>query len=1102
MKPRTDLTNPARAAAACASLLVGTAVAANSPALAGQMLLHHEVPIAALASEFEIKVPRSQPGHRIIAIDQYDADVELEVAVADGRQWKFDAPARRAAPERACVFDDGRGLTLELRARSRSATSGKKVLVAVAAVRGKGAIAPGSELEAECLESRAAIVEGPPPRSSPMENAEAYERAAKIWESHGNLTRAGYARLQSAWMLSRRTSEPVKALSRGQDARRTFRAARDSLGESFAVLQMAVPRIDLLMAGLDADGKKAADARLFAAMQADMKAAIASFEAAGIPYFGAQVRNQLATGYYTQDDLDAAIQLQREAADLYGSAGAPDGKTRALANRSLMIYRSGRYREAAAAFDEVLRADATRDSLEVMSDILNNSATTHAAVGNYDKALSQLVEALAIQERTNDLPGLARSLNGLASTYLRLGNARAAVEYSRRAHDVLVKRDPTGALASEPARLDSVLIAGEAYRTLGDLTNATASHQEALTVANTDIARARARLELARDALDRGDASTSLEHLTALDKILKPAWGMFRLQARLCRAQALLASGHPVQAIAELDALRGQFANAGAPEYEIETLEALSRAQWKRAQIRDALATSKATLEQLSALRLVSGNPELRARLNDSYRSVYELRVELLFAQMKNATPAAGSRLLTQVLAAADEARAGLARSTPLAQTDGASNDVREREEIAAEIALRQRTLSLLEESGSISARAGSLRSELAALRARFDAASPRQDAPLPVFSEADYATAGMRDDIAILIFIPSGPTLARYLIARGSIRELEAISLDVLTKEVNDTRAKLSSTDTKIDATTSLMLLSQSLLPDAAALSSRKRLIVVADALTAQVPFGALSNSSDRYSPIIATHDVSMALTLRDALALARMPDRVQRVDLSRVAIFSDPVFNALDPRATSSKRDTEDALPLLRLSGTAAEADAIVAGLPAKSVKAFSGFRASREALLSKEVADATVLHLATHAVASDRWPNGSGLMLSALKSDGSPVNGYVSTLDLFSRRTATDLVVLSACDTARGESGSREGVAGLARAVLGGGARRVVAAQWAVDDEATARVMREFYRRLADGDSAARALSTAQRTVREVSQLRSPARWAGFVIFERTP
>ena len=416
-------------AAICLFSLAAPAIAGSSRALTSEVLENRAVPVESLAQGYSLKVAPNQPGRRLIEIAQVEADVELQVTTADGHQWKFDSPARRAAPERACVFDDGRGITLELRARSRSATPGKSIHLLIVAVRGKARIAAGSELEAECLESRAAVVTASPTLLSANENADEYVRAANIWESRGNLRRAGYARLQSAWMLSRRASDPVAALTRGQEARRAFSIAQDSLGESLAVLQMAVPRIDLLMAGLDAGGKKAAsNTPLFAAMESEMKTAIARFDEAGAAYFGAQARNQLATGYYTQDDLASAIKLQQEAADRYIAAGSPDGATRARANRCFMIFRSGRYREAATAFDEVLRADATRDSPEVMSDILVNSGTTHAAVGNYDKALSQFVQALTIQEAVNDLSGVARSLNGLASTYLSLGNARAAIE--------------------------------------------------------------------------------------------------------------------------------------------------------------------------------------------------------------------------------------------------------------------------------------------------------------------------------------------------------------------------------------------------------------------------------------------------------------------------------------------------------------------------------------------------------------------------------------------------------------------------------------------------------------------------------------------------
>lgn len=59
--------------------------------------------------------------------------------------------------------------------------------------------------------------------------------------------------------------------------------------------------------------------------------------------------------------------------------------------------------------------------------------------------------------------------------------------------------------------------------------------------------------------------------------------------------------------------------------------------------------------------------------------------------------------------------------------------------------------------------------------------------------------------------------------------------------------------------------------------------------------------------------------------------------------------------------------------------------------------------------------------------------------------------------------ELVVLSACDTARGEVAGGEGVYCLQRAFALAGARATVATHWRVDDAATAALMAEFYANL---------------------------------------
>ncbi len=105
--------------------------------------------------------------------------------------------------------------------------------------------------------------------------------------------------------------------------------------------------------------------------------------------------------------------------------------------------------------------------------------------------------------------------------------------------------------------------------------------------------------------------------------------------------------------------------------------------------------------------------------------------------------------------------------------------------------------------------------------------------------------------------------------------------------------------------------------------------------------------------------------------------------------------------------------------------------------------------------------ILHIATHGHIDFQTPELSALILA--HDPGNIDDGILYSGEIYNLNLKTDLVTLSACETARGVISKGEGVIGLSRAFMYAGTKNLIISLWKVSDIATTELMTDFYAEL---------------------------------------
>jgi CHAT domain-containing protein len=243
------------------------------------------------------------------------------------------------------------------------------------------------------------------------------------------------------------------------------------------------------------------------------------------------------------------------------------------------------------------------------------------------------------------------------------------------------------------------------------------------------------------------------------------------------------------------------------------------------------------------------------------------------------------------------------------------------------------------------------------------------------------------------------------------------------------------------------------------------KQLSIIATGKLRYLPFEALYDSkSEQY--LIQKYPVSY----RTRLSTRSLAAKTNSTGAKQILAFGNPVPN-----------------PPLALPGAEAEVKNITQILPGS--KTFIGKEATLDAFKNQSLRF-SLLHLATHGCFQKGGCPNLGLENNTILFADQRFN--IADAALLGLQN-TELITLSACQTALNTDSNGEEIAGLAYLFERAGARATIASLWNAEDETTQAIMVKFYENLKQGMSKGEALQKAK-----LSQIDShPFFWAPFVL-----
>jgi CHAT domain-containing protein/uncharacterized protein HemY len=768
--------------------------------------------------------------------------------------------------------------------------------------------------------------------------------------------------------------------------------------------------------------------------------------------------NNLGIVYYSLEQYQNAIEYYQKSLVIAKEIQDPQEEANSSGNLGNAYQSLGQYAKAIEHYQDSLVIARKLGDKEGEVKSLCSIGNTYEYLGQYPKAIKYIQKCLAIVRELNYREGEAISLNSLGVVYYSLGQYRRAIEYYQQSLTI------TREIDDQEGEANALNNLGNAYNSLEQYPKAIDYYQQSLTItreiddregeANTlnNLGNVNQSLGWYRKAIDyyqqsltisrrigdqRGEANTLNNLGSAYDSLGQYGKGIdYHQQALTIRRNI----GDRQGEAGSLNNLGVTYRDNKQPAEAIKNLEASlniyldMRGGLLRDDRKDFLASNERTVITLAEILIQQNQPE----------KAFEWSNLATTADLADY-----NRLINAKVADPDAQKALDNWNTDNQQLEGMRRQLQDKfsEELAQQI--RQFEEKVYKNAETI----GDKYPEIAEL---FET-KPTDIAQLQ---------KNIAPDTLVIQPVPLRDKVALFLVTREKLIVIQSdAKRDELNKLVSEYRTQLADhKNSDVDVTGGkLYEILIRPIESQIATSSPKNIAIIATGQLRYIPFETLYDEKNN-QVLLEKYPISYLTRISTAT-----PPSTERKPLQVLAFAN--------PKPT-----------LQELKGTEIEAEIIRQTFPGSAT--YEHEKATLDTF-KIQAGRFSILHLGTHGCFDlAGCPNldmQANTILFANKEQYKIADAALLGLK------NTELITLSACQTAKEANADGQEISGLAYVLERAGAKSVIASLWNAEDNTSAEIMTQFYQNLKNGMTKSEAMRQAK-----LSQIKShPFFWSPFIL-----